>query len=432
MKKSNLGLAILAGTLGLPLGQEAFAEGFLEDSKLTLSMRNMYYSRDWRNTDTKSDKEWGQGFILNYQSGFTRGVVGFGLDASVQYGYRLLQAGDVGGAGAFPLKSPGTAQRDFIRGTATGKMRYSKTVALAGALRPVTPVVATSDLRLLPQTFRGVQVISNEIENLTLTAGRLNQVLNRNSSNWEGMHVSTSSKDSNEFYFGGADYKLNKSLLLRYYFATLNHFYTQHFFGLEHKLNLPVGALKTDLRYFESYSDGRNSTAAGRADGYSIGGYWKSGSQHKGEVDNHLWSAMFTYTLKGHNLSGGYQQVTGNSDFPHINYGSGRSLYLITNAQLNKFASSGEKTWVAGYNYDFAQLGVPGLKASAMYFKGHGINATGKDHREWERDLRVDYVLQSGPLKGLGLTVRHASLRGNDVTDRDDIMTILNYSISLL
>ena len=430
MQKSNLSLAVLAGVLGLPMAEPAFAGGFFEDSKATLSLRNLYYSRDIRNQPTPSDKEWGQGFILDYQSGFTQGIVGFGVDTTAQYGYRLAQA-DQGGS-VFPLQSPGNAGRDFSRLGVTGKMRYSKTVARVGTLKPMTPVLNSGDLRLLPQMWQGVQVTSNEINNLTLNAGRIDHVIDRNSSNREGLHTSPTSADSNEFYFAGADYKVNKDLLLQYYYGSLDHFYNQHFFGLVHNWALPLGSLKTDLRYFESYSDGRNGNAAGRADGYRVGGYWASGDKNSGEVDNHLWSAMFTYSLKGHALGVGYQQSTGNSDFPHINAGNGRALYLITNAQMNKFASSGEKTWVGSYSYDFAQLGVPGLKASAMYFNGQGINAKGKDNSEWERDLRVDYVLQGGPLKGLGLTLRHASLRGNDTTDQDEAMAILNYSISLL
>jgi hypothetical protein len=42
--------------------------------------------------------------------------------------------------------------------------------------------------------------------------------------------------------------------------------------------------------------------------------------------------------------------------------------------------------------------GAPGLKASVSYLRGQDIKATngiGKDQTEWERDLRVDYVIQT-------------------------------------
>ncbi|WP_156483696.1 OprD family outer membrane porin, partial [Azotobacter vinelandii] len=187
------------------------------------------------------------------------------------------------------------------------------------------------------------------------------------------------------------------------------------------------GALKTDLRYFYSDSDGKNESASGRAEGYVSSG--ANGSS--GEVDNNLWSAMFTYSLAGHALSAGYQKVTGNSDFPHIFLGNGRTLYLITDSQMGKFASAGENSWVAKYAYDFAQIGVPGLKASLAYVSGDDIDAAGSDTKEWERDFRVDYTIQSGILKGVSFMWRNAALRGNDTRDQDENRLMVSYSLPL-
>ncbi|MCT7094577.1 OprD family porin, partial [Salmonella enterica] len=99
-----------------------------------------------------------------------------------------------------------------------------------------------------------------------------------------------------------------------------------HFLGLIHNWQLPVGQFKTDLRYFYSTADGKNASAAGRGEGYVSSGYYGAGV-NAGRVDNRLWCALFTYGLYGHSLSLGYQKTTGESDFPHINQGQGRSLY---------------------------------------------------------------------------------------------------------
>lgn len=54
--------------------------GFIEDSKANLTLRNFYINTDNRSGDGFSkQEEWGQGFILNYDSGYTEGPVGFGL-----------------------------------------------------------------------------------------------------------------------------------------------------------------------------------------------------------------------------------------------------------------------------------------------------------------------------------------------------------------
>ncbi|SFB59860.1 OprD family porin [Azotobacter beijerinckii] len=444
MYKTPLARRVALSTLGAALAIPAAEAAFLEDSKATLKMRNFYINQDTRNQDGPKAEEWGQGFILDYQSGFTEGPVGFGLDLTGQYAVRLDAGGREGKAGAerepgsvFPLESNGKARRDFSRLGATAKMRYSKTVAQVGTLMPKLPVVNYGDGRLLPQMFQGAQVTSKEIKNLTLIAGKIEHSTERNSSNSDGLSIAGAGgpdegRASNKLYYAGADYKVTDDLLLQYYYGNLRDFYTQHFVGLVHDWALPVGSLQTDLRYFESNSDGENSHSSGRADGYVGSGYWGAGSSHKGEVDSHLWSAQFTYALAGHELSAGYQKVNGSSDHPYINQGNGSSPYLLTNAQLGKFVNAGESTWVASYAYDFAKAGLPGLKAGVTYYSGDSIDAAGNDHKEWERDFRLDYAVQSGLFKGVGFTWRSAMARGNDARDRDENRLIVNYSIPLL
>ncbi|WPP47067.1 OprD family porin [Pseudomonas sp. AN-1] len=440
MNKSPLALAVIAGTLALTSTAQA---AFVEDSKASLTLRNFYYDRNDKNTANNNSEasEWGQGFIFNYASGYTEGTVGFGVDAVGLLGVKLDSGGRDNKAGRdrrpgqlFPLESDGSAVDEYSKAGLTAKAKVSNTELRLGTLQPKLPVVNFNDGRLLPQLFEGGQITSGEIDGLTLTAGQLEHAKGRSSTDSTGLRIAgaTNDADSNKFYYAGGDYKLTKDLTAQYYFGNLENFYDQHFLGLVHNWALPVGALKTDLRYFDSSSDGKNASTAGRLDGYSSNGFWKAGDANRGEVDNQTWSALFTYTLGGHALSAGYQQVDGNSDFPFLNQGDGSSSYLITDVQINKFASAGERTWLAGYAYDFAKLGVPGLKASALYLSGDNIDAASGDNKEWERDLRLDYVLQDGALKGLGFTWRNASLRGNDSTDLDENRLIVSYTLPLL
>ncbi|MFC0667165.1 OprD family outer membrane porin [Azotobacter chroococcum] len=87
------------------------------------------------------------------------------------------------------------------------------------------------------------------------------------------------------------------------------------------------------------------------------------------------------------------------------------------------------------YGCDFAALGIPGLSARVIYNKAWLIDVAGRSRtdREWERDLRLDYVVQSGPLKGLGIAWANASLRSDVASQRDidENRLILLYSISL-
>src|SRR5690606_35756777 len=146
----------------------------------------------------------------------------------------------------------------------------------------------------LPQLFHGGQVTVNEIDNLTLTAGQLESTTTRSSSDRINLRVAGATAvngiqaDTNKFYFAGGDYKVNKDLTLQYYYGNLEDFYQQHFLGLVHTLPLGDGSLKTDLRYFDSSADGKNSSAAGRAQGYRSAGYWNGGAANpdQSEIDN--------------------------------------------------------------------------------------------------------------------------------------------------
>lgn len=75
----------------------AGAAGFVDDSKLKLQLRNVYFNENFRDeqgmsaraaANAKSERvEWAQGFLLDYQSGFTNGTLGVGLDALGLWGY---------------------------------------------------------------------------------------------------------------------------------------------------------------------------------------------------------------------------------------------------------------------------------------------------------------------------------------------------------
>ncbi|MDR7024666.1 OprD family porin [Pseudomonas peli] len=443
MNKSTLALAVTLAALA----NQATAAGFIEDSKATLGLRNFYFDRDDKNTANSNNEasEWGQGFIFNYQSGYTEGTVGFGLDAIGLVGIKLDSGGDSStprsrAPGAlFPLESDGSAVDNYGKAGVTAKARLSKTELRIGTLQPKLPVINFNDGRLLPQTFEGAQVTSAEIDGLILTAGQLESTKTRSSTDDIALRIGGAASfqgkaaDSNEFIYAGGDYKITKDLTAQYYYGNLEDFYKQHFLGLTHNLALPVGALKTDLRYFNSGSDGKNGSLAGRTEGYKSSGFWRAGDSKNGEVDNNTWSALFTYSLSGHALSAGYQQVSGNSAFPFVSQGDGATAYLITDRQIGKFASAGERTWLAEYGYDFASAGIPGLKATVTYLSGSNIDAADSDRKEWERDFRVDYTLQEGALKGLGLSWRNATFRGNtSAADQDENRLIVSYSLPLL
>lgn len=168
INKSRLALAITAGTLGA-LAQQAVAAGFIEDSKASLTLRNFYINTDNRNGSASPSKqeEWGQGFILNYQSGFTQGTVGFGVDALGLLGVRLDGGGRAGKSGldrqpgtVFPLESNGEPVHDFASLGLTAKAKVSNTEFRYGTLQPKLPVVTYACCRSPSRAARSPRPIS--------------------------------------------------------------------------------------------------------------------------------------------------------------------------------------------------------------------------------------------------------------------------------
>ena len=450
MNKSTLAIAVAVGLFA----QQANAAGFIEDSKATLKLRNFYINNDNRDSGTAKNanyqEEWGQGFQLDFTSGFTQGTVGFGVDAIGLLGVRLDSgkgrhgnpASSNYGGTVFPTDSDGRAVSDFSSLGLTAKAKISQTELRYGTLMPKLPVVSYNDGRLLPQTFEGGQITSNEFKDLTLIGGQIEHAKGRNSSNNEelsiaGANNARTGEFSNKFLYGGADYKLNKDLLLQYYYGNLKDFYKQHFLGLTHNWAIGPGVLKSDLRYFHSTDDGKN----GSDPAYYSSGDYRGQVSGKGKVDNNLLSGLFLYSVEGHTFGAGYQVSNGSSDFPWLNQGDGSSAYIITDMQISKFARAGERTWQARYSYDFAKLGAPGLTAGLVYLRGDNIDTvgsagqvTGTGRSEWERDITLAYVVQDGPLKNLGVMWKNAMWR-NDIPstrDQDENRLIVSYSIPLL
>jgi hypothetical protein len=86
------------------------------------------------------------------------------------------------------------------------------------------------------------------------------------------------------------------------------------------------------------------------------------------------------------------------------------------------------------YAYNFVASGLPGLTASIGYYRGTHIKQTGApDAREWERDIIVDYVIQSGCFQGLGLGLRNAMLRSGVPSDgaQDQTRLVMSYTLAL-
>ncbi|VVN77793.1 OprD family porin [Pseudomonas fluorescens] len=407
----------LFSLLGLLPLASASAEGFIDDSKLKLQLRNVYFNENFRDEHGLSAKsartaksertEWAQGFLLDYQSGFTPGTIGFGVDALGLLGVKLDSGRGRSGTGLLPVHDDGRAADEFASLGMTAKAQLAKTTVKYGTLLPKTPVLIYNDARLLPQTYQGTQISSVDIENLTLTGGYLDRFKLRDSSDSMPIVPDGYGGDkSGDFSYAGAEYKVGKNLRLSYFYGELENFYRQNFAGIQHDLPLGGGVLTSDLRYFNSVDNG---------------------SAYGGKIDNNMLSGQLSYAISGHTFGGGYQTLNGDAGLPYI---SGATVYSFSNAGIGKFIEEDEKTWMLNYGYNFAALGVPGLTFSTRYLSGNDgkSNTTVK---EWERDAELAYVVQQGTFKGLGVRLRNYVYRSDYSRGRDSNRIYFTYDIAL-
>ncbi|MNG15045.1 Porin-like protein NicP precursor [compost metagenome] len=101
--------------------------------------------------------------------------------------------------------------------------------------------------------------------------------------------------------------------------------------------------------------------------------------------------------------------------------------------QINDFGNQDEHSWQLRYDYDFATLGVPGLSFMTRYVSGDNVDrgAGLSEGKTWERNTDIAYVVQSGPLKNVGVKWRNASTRSNIASDIDENRIIVSYSLPI-
>lgn len=406
---------LLAGGKAFAIGQEE-AKGFAEGSSLIMQNRMLSEQLDYQNGSSfraasgqrgqTLARESAYGLMLNYESGYTRGLVGVGLDA---HAYGALNLGtEANHARATPryVARDGQEIADrFGRSGAALKIRISATELKVGEMRTRSPLFSSSDTRLLPESNRGWQVISTDIPALTLQAGRFTGWADRNArKNGADLQANYSGVTGSSFSFiGGTWVTPITNLTLSSYYGQYADNWNTAYLGSFYKLALPdKRSLSFNLNIYRSTDTGRAKS---------------------GVIDTTTSSLMSSYAIGAHKFGLGYQKVSGNNPFDYVNRGS---IWLENAMQLSDFNGPREASWQLRYDVDLSSIATPGLSASVAYTRGSGIDNShlnavyasylgysAANGKHWERDIQVRYTVQHGAAKNLSLQLRYGVHRTN-------------------
>lgn len=393
--------------------------GFRDGSSFEVLSRNFYLNNDFR-TPSPSGKnytrEWAQGFISSFESGFTGGTVGIGIDAHAFVGLKLDGGKGHSGTGLLPLDQEGRSENDYSSAGGALKLRTSRTTLAFGEMMVETPVFDTADKRLQPEYATGFLVDSRESSDVHWLAGHFTAFKNQNAStskgNFSGYGVST---ETGSIDFIGANLFEERPMGGALYASQLSDTWRQYYANL----HIKQSGLFVDSNVYHT-TDYGDAVA--------------------GAIDNTAYSLAGKYTSGAHAFTLAYQKINGDTPFDFV---GGDSIYLANSIKYADFNGPRERSWQVRYDLDLSSLGAPGLKFMTRYVTGRGIDGThapqgggynpfdealgqyvpqqGDGGRHWERDIDLRYVVQSGAAKDLSLQLSHVTHRANSAQGGDDI-----------
>jgi imipenem/basic amino acid-specific outer membrane pore len=427
MKRTFIAFAMAAGGIAPAFASsQSESNGFVADSTLTLTNRNYYFNHDNKN-GVKDGRDWMHAVQGNFVSGFTRGRVGFGLDAFA-YGALKLDAQGAGTANAALLGNGDTGSFSHVGGAL--KLRVASSVLQYGDLRPSAPIFAAGGWNILPQSAEGFQLLSRELDGLALEAGHFTAGTGGHDSGNHGPILATYANIETKAvdYLGGT-YTLSPELSVALYGSQFKDLWHQYYGSFQ--LARPLGAAQSlSLNGHLYYTTNHGRAIAGR-------------------IDNTAWSLDAAYAFGSHTLTLAYQQIEGDVPFDYAGFGkenaTGDSVILANSILVSDFNGPGERSLQLRYDFDLSDCLLPGLGFMVRYIYGGGVDGRHADpggayanhygHGDQERELNVEvkYVVPDGPAKDFTIRFQQgwhtgaASLNG----DTNQFRLMVEYPLSL-
>ena len=418
----KLALAVLVQTALISTAfasEQSESKGFVEDAEGSVLFRTGYLNRDktnYRDNTTGLEEQVddtssaAQTAMVKFESGYTKGIVGFGVGIIGDTSFKLGKNGHTDNQ-MIPTHPQNNADdtKDaydyWTRGGGIVKARISNTEVRYGTHVLDLPVLASNTTRLVPEYFEGVLATSREINGLELTAGKFTKDQMSHQINTDGNHLDRA-------VVWGAKYKFNDA-------------FNASYFGLDSKDTLDRHYVNAN--YKQALANNSSLT-------YDFSGYhteWDKGASASSSTlpstssdrSNNIWALSGTYNQDAHNVMLAYQQSTGNTGYAYGENADGFQSIYLPNSYLSDFNGRDEKSVQLQYTYDFAGLNVPGLSWTTAYVYGWDIDVADLSNRSQlivdnatEREFfnQVKYTVQSGFAKDASLRLRHSYYRASD------------------
>ncbi|WNX70438.1 OprD family outer membrane porin [Acinetobacter baumannii] len=405
LKAQKLTLAVLISAAIISSAQaseQSEAKGFVEDANGSILFRTGYLTRD-KKQGAKDTSSVAQSAIVSIESGFTPGIVGFGVGVVGDGSFKIGENKNAGN-NMIPRETlngkenSGDAYDHWARGGGSVKARFSNTTVRYGTQVLDLPVLASNTARLVPEYFTGTLLTSHEIKDLEVIAGKFTKDQYSDQVNTDGRHLDRA-------IVWGAKYKFDDNLNASYYGLDSKDKLKRHYLNVNYKQPLANdSSLTYDFSGYHTKFDEGASTYSQTTDDLS-------------NRKNNIWAISTAYNTGPHNIMVAYQQNSGNVGYDYgENADGGQSIYL-PNSYLSDFIGNDEKSAQIQYSLDFGKLGVlPGLNWTTAFVYGWDIKVKGLTDDAEEREFfnQVKYTVQSGFAKDASLRIRNSYYRASN------------------
>jgi hypothetical protein len=374
-------------------------KGFLGDSKLNLYSRN--YSEDLQIVGAGHRHAWVQGERLVYQSGFTDGAVGVGIDASL-FGAVKLDGGR-GTRNMVHVGPNGTGQNDVAWayfGEYALKLKVPGVQLKYGLQSISNPFLEPYDIRALPPTFKGLSASAKPWDNLAINVGSFNAVNARGADFLQRLSTSYGGTSFDRLSYFGADLKILNNGTLSFYDSRAEDVWNQQYFALE-----------------QNFGNPKTIKWTARTDAYFT---HDQGAKLQGLIDNKSFSVSLAAQHAASTILVGYQHILSDQFFDFTQETSG--IYLSNSIGVD-YNAPHEHSIQLHYDFDGNAGGIPGFKLALWGVYGSGVDGSAEAARYrdpasslhdlyWkagkpigggnhEFGVKPSYVFQDGSLKGI-------------------------------